>query len=70
MTLAERKFFDIEGGLMRAKCLVRVLLEVCDGGRNYVDPVLSDGVYVLIGEVETAIDEAAQKWTEGSALTR
>lgn len=62
MTPAERKFSDVESGLLRAQCLVRVLRDVCDCGPDNVDEVFWGGVYIMIGEAEDALNEAAETW--------
>ncbi|MGI3902553.1 MAG: hypothetical protein ACRYGP_16505 [Janthinobacterium lividum] len=69
MTPAERKFSDVETGLMRAQCLVRVLRDVCDCGPDNVDPVFWGGIYIMIGEAEAAINEAAETWTKAQKMT-
>ena len=68
MTPAERKFSHIETSLMRAQCLVRVLRDFCETGRGDVDPVLWGGIYIIVGEAETALDAAAAIWFEAHAL--
>ena len=62
MSPAERKFCQIEPTLMRAQSLLRVLRNVCETGPDGVDPVLWGGIYVIVGEAETSIDEAADIW--------
>ena len=68
MTPAERKFASVEAGLMRAQCLVRALRDLCDCGLDNVDPALWGGIYIIIGEAESAVDAAADLWTEGHKL--
>ena len=53
---------------MRAQCLIRVLRDFCEGGRSDVDPVLWGGLYIIVGEAETAVDEAAATWTAAHEL--
>ena len=68
MSPAERKFSRIEGGLSRAQCLVRALRELCEGGHDNIDAVLWGGIYIIVGEAETAIDEAHAFWSEAHKL--
>ena len=68
MTPAERKFADIEGGLMRARCLVRLLRELCDGGNTTADTEVWGGMYIVACEAEDALKKATAIWTEGFKL--
>ena len=68
MTSAERKFSDIEAALSRARCLSRVLRHVTDCGHDATDPELWGGVYIIAGDIETALDEAATCWTAAHKL--
>ena len=68
MSPAERKFSNMETGLTRAQCLVRVLRDVCDCGPDNVDPVFWGGIYIIVGEAETALDAAHAVWSEAHAL--
>ena len=68
MTPAERKFASVEGGLTRAQCLVRALRDLCASSLDNVDPVLWSGIYIIVGEAETALDAAHATWSEAHAL--
>ncbi len=69
MTPAEHRFSDVEGGLMRARCLVRVLREFCSSALlSDDDPVFRDGLYVLIVEADQSLNEAAESWTRAHTL--
>ena len=68
MTPAERKFSDVETGLLRAQCLIRVLRDFCETGRGDVDPILWGGIFIIVGEAETAVDAAVGVWSEAHAL--
>ena len=68
MTPAERKFSQIENDLTRAQALVRVLRHVTDCGMDAVDPVLWGGIYIIVGEAETALDAAANTWSAAHKL--
>ena len=64
MTPAEYKFSDVEGGLMRAQSLVRVLRNVFECGPDNADSVFWGGVHVLVNEADSALNEAAENWTQ------
>ncbi len=71
MTPAERKFSGLEGGLTRARCIVRVLRELTASSLlKDDDSVFRDGIYIMIAEADQALDAAVEVWTEAHALTK
>ena len=68
MSPAERKFCNVEGGLTRAQCLVRVLRDLLDGPARIDDRVFWGGLYIIVCEAETSLDAAAEVWTEAHGL--
>ena len=69
MTPAERKFSGVEGGLTRARCIVRVLRELTSTSLlTDTDPVFRDGIYVMIAEADQALDAALDVWNEAHDL--